>query len=266
MGMDDALASFARNLKLACSMRPSISHLCRAIGINRQQFNRYINGHALPSAHNRLRIAAAFGLDPADFELPEAGFRARLGRRRPEAATGDPLSDAYPGDLAALSRYLGFYQTWYVSLSWPGYVVCSCTHLREEDGRVVVTSLERIEDPGSGISQRSRYVGLAAFRRQRIFVTERTRGEAPTFGQTILMPFEIHQRLYLRGMTMGVSWRNDNLPYASRLIWRYHGHETDRRALIARCGIYPVASGELPSAVAGFLLPAPPLTIRDEAR
>lgn len=63
----------------------------------------------------------------------------------------------------------------------------------------MVTTLERIEDAESGIRQRSRYVGLAAFYRNRIFITERTRGDAPTFGQTVLMPFEVHQRLFLRG-------------------------------------------------------------------
>jgi transcriptional regulator with XRE-family HTH domain len=156
---------FSGNLKLACSMRKSISDLCRAIGVNRQQFNRYLNTDTRPSAHNRLRIAAAFGLDPADFDLPPQAFRLRLLEQR-QPSTGDgPLGDAFPGDLKALRAYLGFYQTWHTSLSWPGRIVCSCAHLRETDGQVVVTSLERIIDHESGIAQRSRYLGLAAFRR-----------------------------------------------------------------------------------------------------
>ena len=139
--------------------------------------------------------------------------------------------------------------------------MCSCAHLREEDGRVVVTTLERIEDVARGIRQRSRYEGLAAFYRSRIFLTERTRGDAPTFGQTILMPFEVHQRLYLRGITMGVAWRKDNQPYASRTIWRHHGRDTDRRALVIRCGSYPSTSRALPSPVAAFLLSSQPVIL-----
>ncbi len=255
--MTSALADFSRNLKLACSTQKSVSDLCRAIGVNRQQFNRYLNGGSRPSAHNLLKIAAVFGLDPADFHLPESAFRRKLGEWRPPGE--GPLADAFPGDLGALADYLGFYQTWHTSLSWPGRIVCSCSHLRKSGGQVFVTSLERIEEVESGIVQRSRYVGLAAYRRQRIFLTELTRGEAPTFGQTILMPFEIHQRRYLRGITMGVSWRNNNLPYATRTIWHYLGTVTDRRGLISRCGTY--ASTALPAVVTSFLTEARPISV-----
>ncbi|MGY6707145.1 MAG: helix-turn-helix domain-containing protein [Rhizobiaceae bacterium] len=253
--------TFAANLKHACSTRPSISHFCREVGLNRQQFNRYINGQARPSAHNLLRIATAFGLEPDDFLAAPAEFRRRLVTGHAAPDPHNPLLDAFPGDLSALRRYLGFYQTYHRSLSWPDQIVCSCAHLREEADHVVVTTLERIEDVESGIRQRSRYVGLAAFCRNRIFVTERTRGDAPTFGQTVLMPFEVHQRLFLRGVTMGVSWRKDNQPYASRMIWRYHGRQTDRRALISRCGSYAETSGDLPSPVAAFLTSRRPVTV-----
>lgn len=251
---------FAENLRRACATVPSVSQFCREHGFNRQQFNRYIAGQSRPSPNNQLRIAAAFALDPGDFDLSRERFDAVMARRRMPAARVESLDDAFPGDIVELRRYLGFYQTWHVSLSWPGRIVCSCAHLREQDGRVVVTTLERIEDPESGIRQRSRYNGLAAYRRGRIFVTERTRGEAPTFGQTILLPFEIHQRLYLRGLTMGVSWRKDNQPYASRMMWRSHGAAPDIRKLIRACGTYPLASADVPSVVTNYLSDAQPLT------
>lgn len=251
---------FALNLRYACATMPSVSHFCRENGFNRQQFNRYISGHSRPSPNNLLRIAAAFDIDAASFDLSPERFREIMSKRRIPAIHHSPLEDAFPGDLVQLRKYLGFYQTWHVSLSWPGRIVCSCTHLVEQDEKVVVTSLERIEDAESGIRQRSRYHGLAAYRRGRIFVTERTRGEAPTFGQTIMQPFEMHQRLYLRGLTMGVSWRNDNQPYASRMIWRYHGNHPDVRKLLKACGIFAKKSGEVPSAVTSYLSDTPPLT------
>lgn len=258
--MKSGHANFSNNLKQACSTQKSVSDLCRGIGVNRQQFNRYLNAGSLPSAHNLLRIAAAFGLDPDDFDLPQDAFRHKLGERFQPATREGPLADAFPGDRNALAAYIGFYQTWHTSLSWPGKIVCSCAHLRQSGGQVVVTSLERIEDTASGIIQRSRYVGLAAYRRQRIFLTERTRGEAPTFGQTILMPFEVHQRRFLKGITMGVSWRNNNLPYATRTIWNYLGTDTDKRSLLSRCGTYTPGSAALPSPVTAFLTETRPLS------
>lgn len=254
-------SQFALNLRRACATTPSVSQFCRRHGFNRQQFNRYIAGQSRPSANNLLRIAGAFGLEPEDFELGRDQFAAVMNRTVAPAERTAPLEDAFPGDIAELRKYLGFYQTWHVSLSWPGRIVCSCAHLVERDGKVVVTSLERIEDDRNGIRQRSRYHGLAAYRRGRIFITERTRGEAPTFGQTILLPFEVHQRLYMRGLTMGISWRKDNQPYASRMIWRAHGASPDVRRLIETCGIYAMTSAEVPSAVVSYLSDAVPFTI-----
>lgn len=250
----------AENLRYACATMPSVSHFCRQHGFNRQQFNRYISGQSRPSPNNLLRIATAFDLEPASFDLGPENFRAVMSSRRFPALHQSPLDDAFPGDIVQLRRYLGFYQTWHVSLSWPGRIVCSCTHLVEQNDKIVVTSIERIEDAESGIRQRSRYHGLAAYRRGRIFVTERTRGEAPTFGQTIMLPFEMHQRLYLRGLTMGVSWRKDNQPYASRMIWRFHGNRPDVRKLLKACGTFPKESGEVPSVVMSYLSDTLPLT------
>lgn len=240
---------FASNLRQACSTRVSISQVCREIGLNRQQFNRYISGQSLPSAHNRHRIARHFALEPEDFELPGDAFRKRLSPPARPAVPGEMLLDAYPGDMGALERYLGFYQTYHLSMSWPGKLVCACAHLKKRDGRVVVTTLERISDRASGIALRSRYRGLAAYWRNRIFITERTAGEHTTIGQTILLPFEVHQRLYLRGITMGISWRTENMPYAARMIWRYFGQDADRRAMVSRCGVRRLDDASLPAPV-----------------
>jgi len=254
-------SSFQENLKLACATRRSISQLCREIGINRQQFNRYINGETQPSANNRLRIANGFDLAPADFDLPATVFRRKLEGRKQSRIVSTPLEGAFPGDLHALKPYLGFYQTWHMSLSWPGWVVCSCAHLRVQGDQVIATSRERIIDGESGVRQRSRYVGLAGIQRQRIFITELPSGQMPTFGQTVLLPFEVHQREYLRGLTMGLSWRCDNRPYATRTMWRYRGRGTDKRALIRNCGIYRLDSADVPSVVVSFLKTVEPLDV-----
>lgn len=246
-------SSFATNLRHACSMRKSVSEICRELGINRQQFNRYVNGEAVPSAHNLARIAAFFGVRPADFWLEPPLFEQRLMAASGSIFDSDTLRACFPGNLPALRRHLGYYQTYHVSLSWPGLIVCSCARLDEHGGMVRVKSIERIQDRPHEIRQFSKYVGLAAYLRNRIFVVERSMGIEPMIAQTILTPFETHQRLYLKGMTIGVSWRKQQLPYASRVIWRHLGTDTDRRALLSRCGIFPPASRQLPPTVREFL-------------
>lgn len=241
------------NLKIACATQRSISQLCRAININRQQFNRYINGQTRPSAHNLARIANYFDLDTADFGLAPKHFRERLRKPTLGRYESSELLKGFPGNLTALRRHIGYFQTYHRSPSWPGMVVCSCSRLIEQRGLVHVKSMERLRDPGNGIQQFSKYVGLAAFYRNRIFITERVVGPNSMLSQTILLPFDQYQRVYLRGTTMGISWRRENLPYASRMIWRYVGVEPDLRELLARCGPLPLTSRHLPPTVRSFL-------------
>ena len=245
--------AFTENLRFACATRPSISQICRDIGINRQQFNRYISGEARPSAHNLGRIAAFFGVGSHDFSLATAVFQTRMTRPDQRRVDGGLLLEGLPGDLASLRRHLGYFQTYHFSPSWPGLIVCSCARLLEENGSVHVKSIERIRDAAHEIRQYSKYVGLAAFLRNRIFITERSVSRQPMMSQTILIPFEVHQRVYLRGVTMGVSWRKENLPYASRVIWRHLGIDPDKRQVLSRCGVLPENSRQLPATVRNYL-------------
>jgi transcriptional regulator with XRE-family HTH domain len=244
---------FAANLRHACSTRKSVSKVCRDLGINRQQFNRYVSGEAVPSAHNQARIAAFFGVRPGDFLIDPLLFEQRLAASAGSGFETDALRACFPGHLPSLRRHLGYYQTYHVSLSWPGMIVSSCARLDEHDGAVRVKSIERIQDRSHEIRQFSKYVGLVAYLRDRIFVVERSMGVEPMIAQTILTPFETHQRVYLKGMTMGVSWRNQQLPYASRVIWRHLGTDTDRRLLLSRCGLLAPNSRQLPPTVREFL-------------
>lgn len=245
--------AFVDNLRLACSSQRSVSQICREVGINRQQFNRYINGEARPSPHNLSRIAAFFGIGSHDFFLPEQQFRARLMQRTGQALEADNLLSGFPGDLPALRRHLGYYQTFHLSLSWPGQIVTSCARLHEENGLVRVKSIERIDDRANEIRQFSKYVGSAAHWRNRIFIVEKSLGPQPMIAQTILTPLEAHQRIYLKGVTIGVSWRKENTPYTSRMIWRYLGPTTDLRALLSKCGAFPLGSRQLPAPVRSYL-------------
>ena len=60
---DFTAESFIANLKLRSSFYPSIWEVCRKIGINRQQFMKYLSGAAFPSCYTLRRICDLFGVD-----------------------------------------------------------------------------------------------------------------------------------------------------------------------------------------------------------
>ncbi|MCB2010920.1 MAG: helix-turn-helix transcriptional regulator [Geminicoccaceae bacterium] len=59
-------SNFGRNVRKHCTVPGSIARICRKAGINRQQFNKYLNGHSLPSLLTAQTIANALGVRIGD--------------------------------------------------------------------------------------------------------------------------------------------------------------------------------------------------------
>ncbi|WP_419738163.1 helix-turn-helix domain-containing protein [Ruegeria sp.] len=74
---DELRAMFGANLRRLARNYPSISALCRELGINRTQFNRYLAGESFPRADVLDRICRFFDVDarivltPLD-DIPDA--------------------------------------------------------------------------------------------------------------------------------------------------------------------------------------------------
>ena len=70
--------NFADNLRALCTRHGSIAAVCRALGMNRQQFNKYLSGSTLPNVSTLEKICGFFGIeseslfqDPALFDQPK---------------------------------------------------------------------------------------------------------------------------------------------------------------------------------------------------
>ncbi|MCY4555185.1 MAG: helix-turn-helix transcriptional regulator [Chloroflexi bacterium] len=246
---------FSLNLRLLCSRHPSISELCRQIGLNRQQFGKYLNGSTLPSAHNLRRVCAHFDIDERELFEPHEVFRARHGvvASDPRNLPWKALFQAFPGDRVLLRRYLGLYHSHFVSPSWPGTIMRALVLMYEREGFVMSRTVERAVDPERGVRQRSKYEGLVSFRGERLFVVEREALFRDSIVETILFPAHRHQLTYLRGMTFGVSWRPRRAPYASRSIWKRLRDGTDARAALRSCGVFALDNRALDPVVMGFV-------------
>ncbi len=238
------MQDFSKNLRNICAEHGSIAQVCREIGINRQQFNRYLNGTGMPSAHNLRRISRYFELPEAEFFLSLDEFtRLHLqGRKRRSSGPVDLMTGAFRDQAKTLRRYLGFYHSHFMTPTWDGMILRSLIWLYERDGFVMTRSVERVTSRDGSTDQKSKYEGLAAKHGNRIYIVEHEMVREGSIVETILTPSHRQQVKYLRGTTMGVAWRPHVMPYASRAIWKRIEDKTTAREALRACGVYALDS------------------------
>lgn len=81
--------NFAENLRALCARHGSIAAVCRALGMNRQQFNKYLSGSTLPNVATLEKICGFFVIESETLFQDPGGFL----KPKPEATplAGLPL-------------------------------------------------------------------------------------------------------------------------------------------------------------------------------
>lgn len=251
-------SDFPANLRLLCSERPSISQVCREIGVNRQQFNSYLSGRSRPSNHNLLKICRYFDVSATDLERPAADFARD--REPPATFAGlagparmfDLLNQAMGAKNAAMRRHVGFYHSYFQVPDDPAKVERAFIALYEEEGRFFTKSIERTEEPGRP-NTFSKYEGVASYLGDKIFVVEFETLSRDTIVETILYPTYRRSLSYLYGLTFGTTSAGDRAPFATPIVWRYLGATVDYKEALADCGTFSITSTKINPSVLKML-------------
>ncbi|WP_330629450.1 MULTISPECIES: helix-turn-helix transcriptional regulator [Thioclava] len=248
-----------RNLRLLCSYHASIVAVCQQLGVNRSQFNRYLTGETFPSLRSMRRICDFFGVEEAELLLAHGQF-VELVRLRPQStgvrAERDIVS-LTAGELRmqsakALVPYLGYYLTWYNSMSHPGQVLCALSKLYDTPFGVNVKSVESVGRPGAR-KFTCKYEGACFLLGDRLFMTVMetlTRNEVM---QIILYPSYNNRIRYLGGVVSGVAARAPRPPSATQMVMEYLGKSVDLRAMMRRCSLYSPQDPRIPEEVRQML-------------
>jgi transcriptional regulator with XRE-family HTH domain len=139
-------STFAENLRSKCMEHESIAAVCSGIGINRQQFNKYLAGSALPNAITLRKICSYL-------KIPEES----LFHRNLVAAAHEPhqvklavpvdrtqfflehLNDAYDFDLKEIKS--GAYYCYFPLHNAPGMLLRSLVLVKRRNGVASFTRL-----------------------------------------------------------------------------------------------------------------------------
>ncbi|MFD1158812.1 helix-turn-helix transcriptional regulator [Roseovarius aestuarii] len=236
--------NFSNNLRRLCAERISIAQVCREIGFNRQQFNRYLNGGGMPSAHNLRRIAQYFGMNVDTLLLDDDQFSTVLKTLNPSDnhRSRHSLDFIFKGQARQLRRYLGFYHGHFQTPTWGGDIIRTLVWLREEKGKVVSHTFERAYSKDGSVRQRTRHLGLVAYQGNRIYLIENANSEDSFISSTIMFPAHRQRINLIQGLTMGVATRPRLMPYATPIIWKRISEERSPRWCIEQTGIFSETS------------------------
>lgn len=246
---------FADNLAYLCSYHPSIAEVCRRIGLNRQQFNKYLSGHSRPSRANMRRICDFFGVTEAEILLEPSQLHSLVSvRTRPIAETslGTPLAhvDRLRRKSAGLDRYAGYYFRYFYSFSNPGRIMKSLARLYVADGQAYWKNVELLRDDGQGPARAvSKYEGVAFFLTNRIYVVEYETMQVNNVTQMTLYP-SYHSRIgQLTGVQTGGPTRRGRPPAASKVLLEYLGRNIAVRKALYGSGLFRPDDPAIPNGV-----------------
>ena len=238
------MTGFAQNLRILCSYGRSISDICRRLGLNRQQFERYLTGKTQPSLATLRRICDFFGVDEGEILSDPRAF-ADLVRLRPPRLGLKPsrfdtqmsvLLDRRDGSDLLLARHAGFYHVYACPDQARRYILRTLSWIGQIDGAWVSKTIERHSAQELAVPSTLRYSGIVLEAHDRIIVQERELGRGRSLWTTMLIASD-HMPSFLPGLVLGISPEGSHEVNATRTVWHHLGRRIDARAALRACGL-----------------------------
>lgn len=250
--------NFSSNLKFLCGFYSSISEVCRKLGINRQQFNRYLSGESMPSYKNLKKICDFFGVESEEIVLNGKAFQAKVvphSRQSGTHAMPENLSNVIMpllfNSTGALERYEGYYYRYFYSFGFPGYIFRSFVRIYKLNGIYYFKHIERTsgKNPLLGGRMTIKYRGLVFFLAERLFLIESETTLNSGVSEAILTPNYRPNNRYLSGIMICASTCSAHQPGAARTVFEYLGTHVNVREAMRKCDLFHHTDESIPKGI-----------------
>lgn len=257
--------TFADNLRALCTRHGSIAAVCRALGMNRQQFNKYLAGSTLPSGATLERICGFFSIEPQSLfrdplapaphvpEAPSAGADAFAAL---PCGTLQFASAAF-GRMRNSSLRPGCYYFYFPWVRDPAKCVRAALYVYRRGGLTMFTRFTKFRSP----SQRQRYYlrgrhdGVVLESDKAKFLLAMNR---KGYGEMSLVSLGVESALSQDFMSgLGLVMEASGAPLALRATLEYRGSGAILRRTIAEACVLPLADPSIPEEVRQSMSAAP---------
>ncbi|QPC41734.1 helix-turn-helix transcriptional regulator [Kaustia mangrovi] len=248
-----------RNLAFLCSYHSSIAAVCRRLGINRQQFNKYLSGQSWPSRRNMRRICDFFGVSEDELLMEHRHFAEIVGlkHRLPIAHASSEIlahiEDLYRGS-GDLGRYVGYYFRYFYSFGHAGKIIRGLVAIYEKNGRYYWRSIERLRSNGRYGVEISKCSGTVLLLGDRIFVLEYETLLKSSITQVILYQSYRTSPTYLIGIQTGMPLLRGRKPAASIVLLEYLGQSIDHRKALNSCGLFDDTDAAIDASIRSMIV------------
>lgn len=228
------------------SNHSSIAEACRRLGVNRSQFNRYLNEQTQPSLrlpHEQFKTLILLKPQGADVEID----RNRL---------VSEVEQVFQASLPRLDTYAGYYFTYYNSMSNPGKVLKGLTRIYRTPLSMNLKTLEVIGRRGHG-GFTCKYEGGCFKLGDRFFITAMEMLPRNAAIQIILNPSYTSRIRTLSCIMSGVSAHATRPPAATQIALQFLGPRVALRRSLAACGLFEPESDEIPPQIRNMIAGEP---------
>ncbi len=230
--------NFSRNLAVLCKSHSSVADICRRIGINRQQFNKYLAGKHLPSGRARQNIAEFFDLDEQDLFKSPARFDGMIESPQLDISLKMRSSSAFQRILPFIDSssertkaYFGTYFRYHNSSIYRGKVLRSVLHLYQQNGTAQYVVIERFPSL-DGRGHRGcifKYHGFAIYAGDRLFLVDFETLQRNELTFSIVLPNSRNLLTRLFGLVTGIAASPLREPFSARVAFDFRGERPIRK-------------------------------------
>ncbi|WP_420006367.1 helix-turn-helix transcriptional regulator [Arenibacterium sp. LLYu02] len=260
---DPRLEAFAANLKRLCEEHGSISQICRKIGINRQQFNKYLAGRHLPSTANSRAISNYFGLgpdvmfaDPEEFRaLIDGNFLDTFNRMRSLPQVASFLSTAMSVPDSVCDQLVGVYDRYHFSSIYPRRILRASLCIYKGADLLQHVYVERFPNPDNPkrTAYRFKYHGFVLPIEGRVFTLdfETEQRNEMTFG--IYSQILRNTKSMMLGITSGIAANMYRQPFSTRQALHFRRTGLLNRNDLSRTSALDFNDPSIPAEVRDYL-------------
>ncbi|MCE0493643.1 helix-turn-helix domain-containing protein [Vibrio salinus] len=252
------------NLKLLCSYAGNITECSRKIGINRQQFTKYLSGKSVPSLKNLHKICNFFGIESDELILDPEQFRQLISPKTHIKKPDQSFSESTLGERHAkllekmmnhskpeLEKYLGDYYYYYMTPSYDGHICKGFARLSQKDGIGYSHFYERAKPEQAMLdnAEIGKFVGLVFVLGERIQIIDYGVHCQRALSHTILYGAAKNQFDWLSGITLGIQGRNSRIPFSSRVVFERLNQNASLKNKLKDIGLFSADSDAISPAI-----------------